>query len=163
MKKILIITLLCIAYNSQAQDAEQFRMAYFLSHRDSISSLYIRLIFQVKNEDGETLEAFAKRKLGKRYEEHFMMTDKNQLDMVKIESLIKSPKFIVLLFKVKRAFFKEEKFRKSFIRNWNNTHTIINELVCTKKEYDKMVETTLISHKLYFTFLLFPLLAHSLS
>lgn len=161
MKKILVIALICFVHNTYAQNTEQMRMAYYLNHKDSISALFIRLIFQAKNEDGEMLEGFAKRKLGKKYDEYFQLNSKNELDIDKIKSLIKKPKFYNLVIQVNRDFFKDKNFRKTFIRTWNNTHSIINELVCTKKEYDKLVENTLIKSELYFTLLVSPLIKMS--
>jgi hypothetical protein len=163
MKKILIIlaSLLCLTHNTQAQTAEQYRIAYYLAHKDSITSTFIRLMFQAKNEDGETLEAFAKRKLGKKYEEFATLAQSEKLDHDKMEKLFKSPKFLRLIFGLYRQFFKDTHFRKSFARTWNNSHAVINELVCTKKEYKYKVEHTLADSKLYFTLIVFPFLLDS--
>jgi hypothetical protein len=163
MKKILILlaSLLCLTHNTQAQTTEQYRMAYYFAHKDSIASTYIRLMFQAKNEDGEMLETFAKRRLGKKYDELVNLTKDEKLDYDKAEKLIKSVKFIRLILGVNKQFFKDKRFRKSFARTWNNSHAVINELVCTKKEYKYMVEHTLADSKLYFTLIVFPFLLES--
>jgi hypothetical protein len=159
MKKILILlAILYLADYTQAQTAEQNRMAYYLAHRDSIASTFIRLMFQVKNEDGETLEAFAKRRLGKKYDELVDIAKDGKLDYDKAEKLFKSVKFLRLVLGVNKQFFKDKYFRKSFARTWNNSHAVINELVCTEKEYKYTVEHTLENNKLYFTLIVFPFL-----
>ena len=162
MKKILIlITLLCLIHKTQAQTTEQIRMAYYLIHKDSICPIFVKLIFQAKNKNGEILEEFAKRKLGKKYDEYFILVESKEPDMEKLKTLIQSPKFLRLLLGVNKQFFKDKYFRRSFTRTWNHTHSILNEIVCTRKEYELLFDKTLENNKYYFTLLMYPFIMQS--
>jgi hypothetical protein len=157
MKKILILlAILCLTHYTQAQTAEQNRMAYYLAHKDSISQEFIRRIFQVKNKDGEMLETFGKRQLRNQYNDYFFSGKNGKPDVEKLKIFVQTSKFSRISSRVKKQFLKDKYFRKSFISTWHNSHAVINEIVCSKKEYQYLVEKALDSKNLYFTHLMYP-------
>ena len=137
------------------------RTAYYLANKDSLMPAYALMIFQAKNKDGDMIESYAKKKLGKKYEDYFLSGKDSTPNEDKLRSLAKSPKFISLVLKVNNRFLKNDYYRKNFIRYWNNSHNIFNEIICSKKEYKQLVEKTLEDNKFYFTLIMFPFILQS--
>ncbi len=158
MLRILILPLLFIVHTTYSQTVQQWHVANCLVNKDSMMPLMVLLIFKTKNDKGETLETFAQKKLGSQYVEYFIFDEKVEPDIYKYEDLMKNKKFLKFMSQVRTEFFRNERYRKSFIRIWNNNHLVINEVVCTKKEYEDLLVKTLFKKKLTFTLLMLPLI-----
>jgi hypothetical protein len=157
MKIILVSLILIIMSNCMAaQNQEQLRMGYMLLNRDSISQIYMKFVFNVKNSEGETLEMYAKRKLGDKYDIYLPPQKWDIPDTEQLQAFMRSSKSKSMIKEVNKTFFKDRKYRTNFIRTWNNTHLILDEIVCSHKEYMELIEKTLMTNRLYFTLTILP-------
>ncbi len=165
MKKILILLFLATLINGikaqQNPSINSTMIGYYLVHKDSICPILMANIFKIKNTKGETIEELAKRKLKKKYYEIFQPTDVQKLDMSKLDALGKSGKFMALMMDVKSEFIDDKKFKKQFIATWNNSHIVFNEVVCTKDEYNKLIDKSIEQSRMVFSFLMLPLIAEA--
>jgi hypothetical protein len=156
--KIILVSLILITMSNcmAAQNQEQLRMGYMLLNRDSISQIYMKFVFNVKNSEGETLEMYAKRKLGDKYDIYLPPQKWDIPDTEQLQAFMRSSKFKSIIKEVNKTFFKDRKYRTNFIRTWNNTHLILDEIVCSHKEYMELIEKTLMTNRLYFTLTILP-------
>lgn len=159
MKNILILSFLLSSFqNIQAQNMSPVQTAFYLTKKDSIMPIYILSIFKTKNKKGEILEDFAKKELGEKYDEIFGK-GKESFTMDNLEKWAGNNKIYRLILKIDKRFLKDKHYRQYFIRNWNNGHSILNEVVCTEKEYYDLLTSTLISNKYMFSMLMLPLIS----
>jgi hypothetical protein len=112
-----------------------------------------------KNGKGETLESFGKKTMGKNYDKLlvplFDTTRKKDLSLLKAFAF--SMLFKKLKSQVQKEFADDMQYKKQLNKTWLNARSVLNELICTKKEYEKCLYDVMERDKLYFTFLMLPL------
>jgi hypothetical protein len=159
IKLILSVNLLLITTHLKAQTITTERAVYLALNRDSMITLYSRLIFTVKNGKGETLESFGKKTMGKNYDKLLvpMFDTARQKDLSLLKAFAFSMRFKKLKNQVQKEFADDMQYKKQLNKTWFNARSVLNELICTKKEYEKCLYDVLERDKLYFTFLMLPL------
>jgi hypothetical protein len=159
LKFILSANLLLITMFLNAQTITTERAAYLALNRDSMITLYSRLIFTAKNAKGETLESFGKKTMGKNYDKLLvpMFDTAKQKDLSLLKAFAFSMRFKKLKSQVQKEFTNDMQYKKQLNKTWFNARSVLNELICTENEYEKCLYDVMERDKLYFSFLMLPL------
>jgi hypothetical protein len=150
--------MLLLSMTLKAQTFTSEQAVYYALNQDSLIKEYARYIFMVKNSKGESLESFGKKKMGKDYDKFLvpMFDTARRKDMSIFKLFVMSFRFKKLVEQVKKEFVEDKIYRNKLDRTWYHAHLIINEFICTKKDYNSFLESVLEKDKLYFTAFMLP-------